>query len=303
MAAYQRQVAAQNRQQKMTDLRQLITEFQAILTVHRADFPPAERPVAEWQPVPSAEALYPEHERQALNEVSALKLKLRKEARTRARAAADAHHDQLAAEAVAAHDLEQEEMDAWWTQLLANEPGTVLEALEDAFEDNEAPAAAVGVSGNEVAVVVLAPELNVIPEKWPEITSAGNPSMKPLAKGKRISFYNLLLLGQVLVTIRETFAVAAGMASVRIVLIRATSPNVYGKKYVECLTAARFERKALEGVQWDIADAPTIFNDVASEKLFKQVGAAGELKPLDLSDEPELQALVAEVDLSELEDA
>jgi hypothetical protein len=32
---------------------------------------------------------------------------------------------QLAWEAVAAHDLEQEEMDAWWTQLLANEPGTV----------------------------------------------------------------------------------------------------------------------------------------------------------------------------------
>jgi hypothetical protein len=82
-----------------------------------------------------------------------------------------------------------------------------------------------------------------------------------------------------------------------------TSPEPYGKKYVECLTAARFERKALEGVQWDIADAPTIFNDVASEKLFKQVGAAGELKPLDLSDEPELQALVAEVDISELEDA
>src|SRR5262249_19085063 len=150
------------------------------------------------------------------------------------------------------------------------------------FEDNEASAAAVGVHDDEVSLVVLAPDFSVIPEKWPEITSAGNPSLRALAKVKRISYYNLLVLGQVLVTIREAFAVAPRVGSARIVLIRPSSPDAYGKNHIECLAAARFEREALDGVQWDAADASVIFNDVATEKLFKQAGAAGELKPLDL---------------------
>ena len=269
--------------------------------MHRGTFPPSERPVAEWPPVPEVEALYPEHEQQALSGVAALKWKRRKEAKQQAWTDAEIHRERLIAEATAAHDREQQDLDAWWAELLANHTEVVLEVLEEAFEDNEAPAAAVGVHGDEVVVVVLAPHFSVIPEKWPEMTPAGNPSLKTLAKGKQISFYNNLLIGQVLVTVRETFAVAPAIQSVRIVLIRGSEPDAYGKKHVECLAAARFERKALDGVQWDVADAITIFNDVASEKLFKQAGTAGELKTLDLRAEPDLQALLAEVDLSELE--
>jgi hypothetical protein len=301
VADYTRQVAANNRQQKFADLAGLAAKFQAILSVHRADFPPAERPFAVSPSLPSVEDLYPEHEKQALAGIGALKLRKRGEAKARARAAAEAHRERLRTEGVAAHDQEQRDLDEWWAQLLANEPSVLLEALDDAFEDNERPAAAVGVHGDEVAVVVLAPDLSAVPEKWPEVTPAGNPSMKALTKTRRIGLYNELVLGEVLVTIRETFAVAPGVQSVRAVLVRRGRPDAYGKDHVDCLVAARFKRSALAGVQWKTAGASTIFNGVSTEKLFRQVGAVKELAPLDLTEEPDLRALIAQVDLSELE--
>jgi hypothetical protein len=114
-------------------------------------------------------------------------------------------------------------------------------------------------------------------------------------------FYNSLILGQMLVTVRETFAVALGVQSVRLVAIRRAAPDAYGKQRADCLAAAMFTRTALEGVRWDTANAATIFNDVASERLFKQAGAVGELKPLSLQAEPDLRALLDTVDLSELD--
>jgi hypothetical protein len=117
----------------------------------------------------------------------------------------------------------------------------------------------------------------------------------------RVTFYNSLILGQMLVTVRETFAVAPGVQSVRAVVLRRTPPDTYGKERADCLAAAMFTRKTLDGVRWDTANAATIFNDVSTEKLFKQVGTAGELKPVSLQGEPDLQALLATVDLSELD--
>ena len=301
IATYKRQLAAMNKQKKLADMKALIAEFDAILSVHRGPFPPAEHPAAAWPPVPTIEALYPQHEERALAGVSAFNLRGRKEAKIRARNAAEAHRAQLVAEAVAAHDQEQRNLDTWWAQLAGNEPGVVLEALDDAFEDNETPASAVGVHGDEVAVVVLAPDLNVIPEKWPEFSAAGNPTMKPLSKAKRTGFYNSLVLGQMLVAVRETFAVAPGSQSVRVVLVRRGSRDAYGKDKVDCLAAACFKRAALAGVQWTTASAVTIFNDVSSERLFRQVGVAKELAPLDLRGESDLRALIGEVDLSQLE--
>ncbi len=46
----------------------------------------------------------------------------------------------------------------------------MLATLEEAFEDNEAPAAAVGVNDDEVALVVLVPGSEVVPEQTPSTT-------------------------------------------------------------------------------------------------------------------------------------
>ena len=114
----------------------------------------------------------------------------------------------------------QGELDQRWHALCANDPDVVLATLAEAFEDNEAPAAPVGVHGDEVAIVVLVPGLDVVPERMPQTTAAGNLSMPKLTKAKRADFYKLVVCGHLLATCRETFAVAPGVNSVRAAVIR-----------------------------------------------------------------------------------
>jgi hypothetical protein len=51
----------------------------------------------------------------------------------------------------------QHQLDERWSQLRGNDPEVVLATLAEAFEDNEAPAAAVAVDGAELDLVVLVP--------------------------------------------------------------------------------------------------------------------------------------------------
>jgi hypothetical protein len=106
--------------------------------------------------------------------------------------------------------------------------------------------------------------------------------------------------GQILVTLREAFAVAPGLISARVVVLRNDGRDVYGQPVMPCLTAVNVTREALIGVRWDDADAIDILNAAAREKLFNQKGRSKELAPIDLTTEPDIAALVKAVDLDEL---
>lgn len=301
-AAYRREVAAANRAQKAAEAEDLLAEFDAIMSVHREDFPTATQPDACRTVVPTEGQLYRQFEREALKRIGLLRRSLRREARERARTNSQVEHARLVAEADAQQQALQRELDAWWSKMLANDADTVLAALEEAFEDNEAPAAAVGLHGDELSLVVLAPTIDEIPERMPSVTAAGNLSLRKINKSARNGYYVALVIGQLLVTLREAFGVAPSVRSVRAAVLRFADPDAYGRPRVDCLAAARFTRDALEGVRWDIATAVTIFNDVSTDRVIKQT-AAGELRPIDMRTEPELRALIEAVDLSELEDA
>ena len=66
---------------------------------------------------------------------------------------------------------EAERIDHVWTLLHANDPEAVTHVLSAAFEDNEAPTAAVAVQGTEVYLVVLVPPESVIPDRQPSTTT------------------------------------------------------------------------------------------------------------------------------------
>jgi hypothetical protein len=174
-----------------------------------------------------------------------------------------------------------------------------LATLEEAFEDNEAPAAPVGVDGDEVAVVVLVPGVDTVPERMPRTTAAGNLSLAKITKGDRAGFYKLMVGGHMLATARETFAVAPGMKSTRIAAIRSSHQDAYGRRRAECILAGRFSRAAFEGVLWEKADAVRIMNGTSTDLVIRQVGQAKDLAPLDLSTEPRLAALIEAVDFNE----
>lgn len=93
----------------------------------------------------------------------------------------------------------------------------VFTALTEAFEDNEAPAAVADVKDDEVSIVVLVPGIDVVPERMPRMTDAGNLTFNKLTKTRRNSYYLALVCGYALVTVRETLAVVPRIDSVRVV--------------------------------------------------------------------------------------
>jgi hypothetical protein len=296
IASYQRQLAAA---QKAEEAQRLLAAFQEILNVHRTEFPPAERPVAPLPPLPDAAEVRRRHERAAVAGIGLFQRAARAEAKQRAAPAAEAELAEARRVAADQQAQLQRQLDERWSRLCGNDPDVVLATLAEAFEDNEAPAAAVAVDGSELALVVLAPTDDVVPERMPARTQAGNLTLRKLPKAERSAFYTTLVSGQLLVTLREAFAVAPGIKAVRSVVLRNAGVDAYGKPRLECLLAARLLRSALEGVRWHEADAGTIVQDTASELVFNLRTGKG-LQPIDLRREPEIRELISLVDVEEL---
>jgi hypothetical protein len=54
--------------------------------------------------------------------------------------------------------------------LCSNDPLTVIATVEEAFADNDAPAAPVNVEGATLSLVMLAPKADEVPERKPAVT-------------------------------------------------------------------------------------------------------------------------------------
>ncbi|MDQ3895947.1 MAG: hypothetical protein M3326_01645 [Actinomycetota bacterium] len=154
---------------RATQAKQLLAIFEQILNVHRAEFAPANRPVAP-QPVVDEGAIRSKHEKEALAGLSVFKRSERAAAKQRAVEAAEREISREKARLGAERTQLQAQLDYAWERLCANDSDVVLATLEEAFEDNEAPAAAVGVNDDEVALVVLVPGSEVVPEQTPSTT-------------------------------------------------------------------------------------------------------------------------------------
>jgi hypothetical protein len=192
----------------------------------------------------------------------------------------------------AAQGQHQVALDDWWSGLCANDEETVLAVLEEAFEDNEAPAAAVGLEDAEIAIVVLAPDPQIVPERIPATTAAGNPTLKAMTLTDRASLYLVLVSAHVLLTVKEAFAVAPGLRSARVAVVR-TGP--LGR--AECLLAARIARCDLGSATGTAAE---VLARSATPLMLNRTGRTKALSPLDLRPHPDLRALVEAVDLARL---
>lgn len=284
---------------KAQEAQRLARLFQDLLNIHRETFDPAQPPVAVPPPAPDEAAIRARHRESALADISWFKRAERATARQEADRAADAEIRWLTAEGQRQRIAYQKELDDWWAALLANDPAVVLGALMDAFDDNDATAAPLGVEGDEVSIAMLAPDQDIVPERMPGTTAAGNLSLRKLPKGERAALYTQALMGHVLVTIKETLAVAPGIQHVRLIALRTEGTDAYGHPCAACVLAGRWPRRALDQVAWASADSATVAQDTAEELIVKLRGGK-ELQPLDLSSQPEINALLKVVDIDEL---
>lgn len=253
-------------------------------------------PQAQAPVEPDGAAVRARFESDALAGIGWFKRAARAQARAQAVAAAEVETARQRDCARAERAAAQQALDAGWRALVSNDPGTVLATLAEAFADNEMPSAAIDVTGDEASVTVLIPSLaEAVPEQIPDTTKSGNPTLRRLGKRERNDFYVLVACGHVLATVRETLAVAPGIQSVRAVALRAEGQSAYGAPRLGCVLATRFTRRGLQHVAWESSNAATIVTQIATEHLLRRGGPAHDVLDLDLTDEPDLQALLRAV--------
>lgn len=293
-AARHRELADARRRQ---EAQAIIDAFASIMNLHHFEPVPVEPPAAQPPEPVDERGIRERYERQALAKISIFKRELRREAKAEAARAAAQEIEDLGRQRLCDYYERQARLDGQWVSLCANDAETVMRTLLEAFEDNEAPAAVVGVEGSEAAIVVAVPSLDVIPDRLPQPTKTGRLSMPKLAQGKRASFYLLMVCGHLLLSVREAFAVAPGLQSVQTAVVSLSDIDAYGRHVPQCLMAGRFARKSLEGVRWMESDATRIVHDTATELLVRTVGQSAALRPLDLTQHPELAELIARIDV------
>ena len=220
----------------------------------------------------------------------------RRRARRAARQVAERQAATLMAEARQVQQAVQARMREQWELLVANDEGVVLAALAAAFEDTEAPVAPVGVTGDDVTLVVLVPAADVLPDRYPTVTGSGDLSLRQVSRGIAAEWYRQLVAGHVVLAAREAFAVCPGLASATVVVVRDEGADGYGAPWAHPVMATRLSRARLEGVRWESVTAWDVVEQTGRDTLTEVRGVARELQPLDLTDQPDLAAVAAAVD-------
>ncbi|MDZ7674338.1 MAG: hypothetical protein U5K30_04630 [Acidimicrobiales bacterium] len=286
--------------------RQRAEQIQAAITgiasMHTADFPPATAP--DLGPAPP-EPLEPHLERrraEAKSQVPFWRFGQRRAALTEAERLATDDQQRAQQERAETHRRAQAEADEAWARLLDNDRDVVADTLDAAFDDNDAPAVCVAVDDRTVDVVLAVPSIEALPERTPGVTDAGNLSLRKMNKTDRNALHAAVVYGHLLLTVKETFAIAPNIDEVRAFVVRDAPDDVYGTPRVEPVVAAAIRRDALAGVQWDAHHAETIVTEIAHEHLVDRKGRARDVVELELDDEPELAAALDTLDLTDLVD-
>jgi hypothetical protein len=273
----------------------LASAIQSIRTLHHREFPLVQRLVVPHPPRPDHAAILQRRMNDALARVSIFRRSTRKAAQAAAELATRMECSELEAAGEAEYRAIQQETDKLWQRLITNEPDVVLAVLSHALQNSSAHPAPLGVWDMEAQLALLAPDLAALPERHPTTTAAGNRSLKKFTKGEMADLYKQLVAGLVLATVKEGFAVAPGVTEIRIVVLRNTPADAYGRIRPEAILAARVARAALNGVQWTKADALTILNEISSELVTRITGPSKAFAPLDLKTEPDIARLIGDV--------
>jgi hypothetical protein len=270
----------------------LASAIEGIHKLHHQDFPAVQRRVVPLPPRPDHAAILSRRMNDALARVSIFRRSTRKAAKAAALLATQMESNELEAANQTQYVAVQQEIDQLWQRLITNDSDVVLAVLSHTFQTSGANAAPLGVWDAEAEIALLAPDPAALPERHPTTTAAGNLSLKKFTKGEIAELYKQFVAGLVLATAKEVFAVAPGITDIRIVVLRDTPGDPYGKIHAESILAAQIPRAALNGVQWTRVDALTIVNKISSELLTRTAGPSKAFAPLDLKREPEIARLI-----------
>jgi hypothetical protein len=187
---------------------------------------------------------------------------------------------------------EQARQDESWERLQRNDPDVTIAALEQAFADNEDPAAPIDCEGNRTTVVMqfLSPEA-IVPERKAARTPTGKPTLKKRTKTEINALYAAALGSNVLATVKETFAVAPGTQIVQMLVIRHETDKHAG--VLAAIYVGEFERGQFEAASEGRDPARAL--SLADEAILNLKGRTEAIAPIDLSGMADLQAVLEQV--------
>lgn len=170
---------------------------------------------------------------------------------------------------------------------------TTIAALEEAFSDNEAPAAPLNCEGDRTTVVMRfsQPEA-IVPERKPAWTPGGKRTLKKRTKTERNELYLEALASNVLATVMETLAVAPGTRVVQMLVIRRETDKKYAGE-LAAIYIGEFRRAEFESE--DGFNHPSSALISAPQALLNLKGKTQQVTPIDLSDQPELHQVIEQV--------
>jgi hypothetical protein len=188
---------------------------------------------------------------------------------------------------------EQAELDSEWERLQANDPQLTMTALEQAFADNEAPAAPIDCDGDRVTVLMqFRNPGEIVPERKPARTPTGKQTLKKRNKTEINALYLQALGSNVLATVKEAFAVAPGAQTVQVLVVRREAD---GKQAGEltAIYAGDFKRSDNDGASSsrDLRKAL----ELADYAELNLKGKTEQAVPLVLSERPDLQAVLEQI--------
>lgn len=189
---------------------------------------------------------------------------------------------------------EQATLDEEWERLNANDPEITLGALEQAFADNEAPAAAIDCERDRTTVVMqfVAPEA-IVPERKPAKTPTGKRTLKKRTKTEINALYLEALGSNVLATAKEAFAVAPGTNVVQMLVIRReTAPKHAGQ--LAAIYVGEFDRSSYAGASGQRDPGRAL--QLAGEPKLNLKGKTEVVVPIDIADRDGLLAVMAQVE-------
>lgn len=284
------------------EIRAVMAIEHSLLTLHHEEFEVARRPVLPQPAGPDVEALIEERKQQALQGVSFFDRDARRHATQWAQDAGRRDAEQQWQQSLALHAEQQQALTEHWNQLIAHDADVVHDVLEDAFEDNQSPAACLDV-GKDLSsaagirfatVLVLFGPVDQIPERQPAVTATGQPTLRKRTKTERNDFYVKALGATVLATVKEGFAVAPSINEFRVVVLRKDPQAPSPAAYVEWIYAARFPRQWTMSLPWQSVDPGELLLQAPDAQLRRQ-GAAGNVVGLALDDEPGMAQIVEQV--------
>jgi hypothetical protein len=189
---------------------------------------------------------------------------------------------------------EQTVLDDGWERLNANDPSVTLSVLEEAFADNEAPAAAIDCDGDRTTVVMqFVPPETIVPERKPARTPTGKRTLKKRTKTEINALYLEALGSNVLATVKETFAVAPGTDVVQMLVVRRESDKKHAGE-LAAIYVAEFDRASYAGASGSRKAGQAL--ELAAESVLNLKGKTEAVSPIDLAGEEDLASLLAEVE-------